>query len=150
MIKTILVPIDGSSHASAAVDWASDLGQRYGARLVLLHVRTRQGSGLVPEELEPLARIEGVSVTEADVLQSVANRILADGAERARRRGGDRIETVSEIGYPPRAIIDAARRFGAELIVMGRRGLGGLPGILLGSVSSKVLHLADCACLTVK
>ena len=37
-----------------------------------------------------------------------------------------------------------------DLIVMGRRGLGDLGGLLMGSVSHKVCHLADCACLTVK
>ncbi len=150
MIANILVPIDGSSHANAAVDWAGELAARYGARLVLLHVMAERGSGLVPEELEPLVRVEHVAITEADVLQSVANRILADGEQRARQRGAGKVETASEIGHPARAILDKARKINAELIVMGRRGLGGLSGMILGSVSSKVLHLADCACLTVK
>ena len=47
-------------------------------------------------------------------------------------------------------IIAAAAKENADLIVMGRRGLGDVAGLLMGSVSHKVTHLSDCACLTVK
>lgn len=150
MISKILVPVDGSAHANVAVDWASDLANKYGARLLLLHVLTERGSGVVPEELREYAKIERTEVTDWDLLESAARQILNAAEKRARTRTANSIETHVEIGHPAAVILERARNFGADLIVMGRRGLGPLPGLVLGSVSSKVLHLADCACLTVK
>ena len=53
-------------------------------------------------------------------------------------------------GDPAKEILNIANEEHADIIVMGRRGLGDLAGLLLGSVSHKVAHLAECACLTVK
>ena len=47
MIKTILVPTDGSGHAKKAVDLAAEIAEKYGARLVILHVLLRH-TGLAP------------------------------------------------------------------------------------------------------
>ena len=60
------------------------------------------------------------------------------------------MRTILEDGEPATAVLPAAQDEAADLIVMGRRGLGDLAGLLLGSVSHKVSHLAACACLTVR
>jgi nucleotide-binding universal stress UspA family protein len=52
-------------------------------------------------------------------------------------------------GDPAACILEAARNSQARFIVMGRRGLGRLAGLLIGSVSQKVSQLADCTCITV-
>ena len=57
---------------------------------------------------------------------------------------------MAEEGDPARVIAEHAGLHKVDLIVMGRRGLGGLEGLLLGSVSHKVAQLAPCACLTVR
>ena len=150
MISKILVPVDGSAHASAAVDWASDLAIKYQARLLLVHVLTERGSGMIPEELREFAKMERIEITEWDILESVARQIVHAAEQRARSRGANSVETAVQVGHPAEVILERSKNFGADLIVMGRRGLGPLPGLLLGSVSSKVLHLADCACLSVK
>jgi nucleotide-binding universal stress UspA family protein len=116
----------------------------------LLHVRTERGSSAVPEELRAYAAAENIDITDADLVQSVANRIVNVAEQRARSRGATAVEAVVEFGNPAKVILERAREAGVDLIVMGRRGLGALPGMLLGSVSGKILHLADCACLTVK
>ena len=54
-----------------------------------------------------------------------------------------------EFGDPAGVLVDYAKAHAIDLIVMGRRGLGDLGGLLLGSVSHKVAQLASCACLTV-
>jgi nucleotide-binding universal stress UspA family protein len=51
MIGSILVPVDGSNHVRRALEFAADLAQKYGTRLIVVHVTTRPGSGHVPEEL---------------------------------------------------------------------------------------------------
>ena len=53
-------------------------------------------------------------------------------------------------GDPAGRILDTAKNGGADLIVLGSRGLTDVASLLLGSVSHKVLHLAPCACLMVK
>ncbi|NQU72224.1 MAG: universal stress protein, partial [Rhodospirillales bacterium] len=47
-------------------------------------------------------------------------------------------------------IIEYAEQHDIDMIVIGSRGLGDLKGMLLGSVSHKVAHLAECSCITVK
>ncbi len=148
MIKSILVPVDGSAHANAAVDLAGEIAEKWGARVILLNVIVRQGSSLVPEELRAYAQLEHVRVTERDLFQSAANEIVAKAEKRARARGAAKVESVTKVGDPARAIIAVAKEREVDLIAMGRRGLGGVKGLLLGSVSHKVSQLTDRPCLT--
>lgn len=60
------------------------------------------------------------------------------------------MRTVAGIGDPADAIVDEAGDWGADLIVLGTRGLGGAQRLLLGSVSTKVLHRAPCDVLVVR
>ncbi len=150
MISTILVPTDGSDHAAKAVAFAADLAAKYGARMILLHVVSDWGSGRVPDELRGYAKLEHVEVTERDIRQGVANEILQSAETVAREHGVSEPESVLEYGRPSKAILDAAKARGADLIVMGSRGLGDAQSLLLGSVSHKVSHLSECSCITVK
>jgi nucleotide-binding universal stress UspA family protein len=51
MISQILVAIDGSDHATRALELAAELAERFGATLTVLHVMTETGSSAIPEEL---------------------------------------------------------------------------------------------------
>ena len=62
----------------------------------------------------------------------------------------EQVEEQVTLGNPRRQIVRLAGENGADRIVMGRRGLGRLADLLLGSVSHKVTQSADCACMTVK
>lgn len=148
MIKTILVPVDGSVHANTAINWASDLADKYQASLMLLHVIPEGRLVGARDDLRALAKVE--RMTESEAVETLAEDVVREAAARARAHGATNIVSRCETGDPAKVILDHAARSGAELIVMGRRGVGGLPGLVFGSVSSKVLHLADCACLTVK
>jgi nucleotide-binding universal stress UspA family protein len=53
-------------------------------------------------------------------------------------------------GDPVEEIIQFAKNNDIDMIVIGSRGLGKIKGLLLGSVSSKVCHLAECTCVTIK
>lgn len=150
MFETILVPVDGSVHALKSADMAGDLAAKYDAKVILLHVMEKAGGGRIPEELRELERIEHVILTESDALQSVSDEILSAARKQAQARGAAAVESESAVGDPAKQIVELARERNVDLIVMGRRGLGDLTGLLLGSVSHKVTHLADCACLTVK
>jgi nucleotide-binding universal stress UspA family protein len=149
MFTTILVPVDGSKPAQAALELAVNVALKYDAGLVLLHVVAHRGSELVPPDLRELERVEHVRITERDLLESTGKRIVAKAEDRARSLGARKVETVVATGNPARVIVDEAKARGANLIVMGRRGLGDLGGLFMGSVTHKVSQLANCPCLTV-
>ena len=150
MVKTILVPTDGSDHAAKAVGFAADIAPKYGASIVLLHVLSDPGTARVPEEVRGLAKLEHVQITEHDIRQAGANELLHNAETQAREHGATEVEQVIEEGDPTRRILACAEARGADLIIMGSRGLGDLQGLLLGSVSHKVGHLAKCTCITVR
>ncbi len=173
MIRTIVVPTDGSANSDRAIQLAADIGSCYQARIVLLHVLLR---GQMPEGLLRAARIEhlGPAGESADNLVNLPQEIMArvqgpnktqtplevlefigagllSGAERiCRDKGIKQVERHVEEGNTAEIIIDTSKRVGADLIVMGTRGLGNLSGLLMGSVSQKVSQLSDCNCLLVK
>ncbi len=150
MIKRILVPVDGSEHATRAVELGSDLAARYHASLTLLHVVAHAGSFVVPPELQAYAKVENVSVTEADLIREAAEELVDRARSRAEAAGLEKVHTVIESGDPATRIVNYIEDHGVDLVVMGRRGLGALAGLLTGSVTHKVAHLANCSCLTVK
>ncbi len=150
MIKTILVPTDGSEHAEKAVAFGADIAKRYGAKLSLLHVMRELGTDRIPEGLRAYARAEHVAVTERDVLESVARQIVRKAEVLAREHEAPEVQPLVEIGDPAATILETAENSNADLIVMGTRGLGNLQGMLMGSVSHKVCHLSKCSCVTVK
>jgi nucleotide-binding universal stress UspA family protein len=104
----------------------------------------------VPNEIRKLARLEHIRITEHDIRQAGANELLHAAETQARKHGATKIEQVIEAGDPTRRILACAKARGADLIVMGSRGLGDLQGLLLGSVSHKIAHLAKCTCITVR
>jgi len=133
-ITRIIVPVDGSEPAKRAIALAAGLAAPAGAACVLVHVRTRFGADIVPEQL--------VSASE---------RILSEAEALARAAGAARIEKVTEFGDPATRILEvAAREDGAgTMVAMGRRGLGRIGRLLMGSVSTKVAQLATQPCLVV-
>lgn len=175
MIKTILVPIDGSEHARKAAVLAGDIAEKYDAEVVLLHValpgnrlpeglrRLAEVEHLVDPERHPAAPSTGVpgdtivalrDRNESDLSEEAGARVgqwLLDQAEQSvRQKGAQTIHKRLEAGDPVETILASARDITPNLIVMGSRGLSTLEGLLLGSVSHKVSQLATCSCITVK
>ena len=81
---------------------------------------------------------------------ALGERLTSDACARAKKKAVQTVRTVTRAGDPAKEILSVANEENADIIVMGRRGLGDLAGLLFGSVSHKVSHLAECACLTVK
>ena len=69
------------------------------------------------------------------------------GRELARKEGAEQVVIQTIEGDPAETLIDTAKDFGADLIVVGARGLGGVKRLLLGSVSEEVLRAARCPVL---
>lgn len=176
MIKTILVPTDGSSHAKKALDLAADIAEKYDARIVILHILLRYTSAsdievLCRENAMPDAlakKLEGLRKARLEmevaayepgpifmhipdgVLKDVGDLVIENARQRAESKGVKNIATQIVDGSPADKIIAVAEKENADMIVMGSRGLGNITGIFVGSVSHKVSNLSKCTCVTVK
>ncbi|WP_342238557.1 universal stress protein [Inquilinus sp. OTU3971] len=149
-MRLILCATDGSEHARKALEFAADLARQKSGKLLVMHVQQVHGSSLMSPGLEELDRVEHIRVTEADMLRGMAERIAEQDARYARERGASSVEPLVAEGDPAGRIIEAAKDRGVTMIVIGSRGLGDLQGLLLGSVSHKVAHLAPCTCVIVR
>ena len=149
MFKNILVALDGSQHSSRAADVAIELAQHYGARLQFITV-SKQPPARLSEELQRYMEIEQLKGTPDLLITDIAKNILDEAEKRARSKGLKDVKTTAKTGPVARTIVDVAKRSEADVIIMGSRGLGTVEGILLGSVSHKVVSLADCNVMTVR
>jgi nucleotide-binding universal stress UspA family protein len=145
MVTQILAALDGSEPAAQAAALAADLAVRYGATLHLVHVVARP---VVSEEFAQFATMEGVDTLEVQ-MRAAAQSFLADARTQAASKGVHRLATEVLLGDPAAQLLDYARERGIDLIVLGRRGMGPIQGLLMGSVSTKVNSVAACAVLTV-
>jgi len=148
MVSHVLVAVDGSDHSDRAVDFAADFAVKYGADLTVLNVVSYAST--VPLSLGAYAELEGLYAETRSILEDAGREIVAAAAKRARGMGMENVTTLVEFGSPARTICDTAGKIGADVVVMGRRGLGDLSGLLLGSVSHRVAHSADFTVITVK
>lgn len=151
MAKKYLVAVDGSDHGWKALELASDLARLSGAELIVLHVVPRVP---MPSGLQEYARIEGLSGEEEKARyhasQAAGDTITDEARARAERAGVRNVTTKGAEGSPAKEIIALAESAGADMIFLGSRGLGDAAGLLMGSVSHKVMHLAPCTCVAVK
>jgi len=148
MIKKILVPVDGSKHASKAIEMAANVARQDDAVIHLLHVATLTK---IPDGIREYIKSENIHESSYFVaLQTMGNRILEAACEEAIRKGAENVQASVLEGDPAETIINYAKEGGFDMIVLGSRGLGNFKGLMLGSVSSKVCHAADRTCVTVR
>ena len=146
-MKNILVALDGSEPATRALALSADLALRYGATLHLVHVIPHPA---VSEGLKEFAQIEGVDLGVAAEMSGRGQSIVAAGRAVATQKGVLAPRTEVLLGDPAERLLDYASGQDVDLIVLGRRGLGQIRGLLVGSVSWKVNSLAACPVLTVR
>ncbi len=138
-IETIVAGIDGSLHSDKIVAYVADLAKKYGARVYLVYAYPPAPSYLGDKEFD---RVVGKEVDRGyDLLEPYADLL---------RRAGIEVEMEVLEGPPPKAILGVADIRHADLIVLGSRGLGAIRGLLLGSVSERVVRLAKCPVLIVR
>ncbi len=136
-VRTILVPVDGSPASGKAMALGSELARACGASLTALHVLRSESMVTV-----------GAQALTDDQLEQAKSR-MAQRAFEAVDAGEVAPEAITEtaIGNPSQEIVDHARRNDVDLIIMGSRGLTEFGQLLLGSVSSQVVHHAPCSVL---
>ena len=139
-IRNILVAWDGSKPSERALALANDLAGEYRARLLLVEV------------LQPLPAATGAFVpvapfpTQQDIDE--AQRELEARAKELRAQGRT-VEAKVQVGEIVKTLLEAADRFEASVIVAGRSGKGSVARVLLGSVTTALLHTATRPILVV-
>jgi universal stress protein A len=140
-LKSILVPIDFSACAIAALDFAVGLAARLDARIHVMNVVGVQTLGAeygVPVTAEMADRVLESNEQELVELIAARSQLAAFGPP------------VLEVGDPRTQIEEQARALGADLIVMGTHGRRGVKRLVLGSVAESVLRAAPCPVLVVR
>ena len=144
MFSRILVPVDGSPAAERALDLAIELAKSYTAKLIILHV--------VLQRLYPVTHTEAGMLTPAvfaSEMQAEGENIIKKAERHITGRGVD-FECKMVQGVPADEIIKSVKHEGADLVIIGSRGLNEVRAFLFGSVSDKVSHHAKCPTLIVK
>jgi nucleotide-binding universal stress UspA family protein len=146
MYGSIVVGTDGSDTAKEAVRQAAELAKAVGSAVLLVSAyepvpesRLRSERTEVPEDVSWM-------VNPREDVQAV----LDEEAERVKGVGVDSVETFAREGDPADAILDVAEEKGADLIVVGNKGMTGARRFLLGSVPNKVSHHAPCNVMIVR
>lgn len=131
--RTIVVGTDGSATSFNAVDRAAAVAADTGAELVIVCAFT-------PPSREDTAEAEDALKDEAYLVVgwTPAEEALRSAEERATAAGARNVRTLAVDGPPVDVLRKAVRDVGADLLVVGNRGLNTLSGRLLGSVPSDV------------
>lgn len=137
MIKTILVPLDGSTTAEAVLPLVTTVAAATGAEVRLFTA------------VVPVAMWDTASTIRWDAEEAAARGYVLAKAEELSRRGLKACGSVA-IGEAAELIIEAAESEGADLVAMTTHGRSGIGRWIMGSVADKVLHEARAPLLLVR
>jgi nucleotide-binding universal stress UspA family protein len=136
MISTVVVALDGSDASERTLPVLRELTGSDGVRVEIVHVRER----LVGRPAGPL------HVNE----EELTDRVKAQADELAKAGYDTHVHIEPTVGTQPAHIIaEHAKKCGADLIITGTRGHGPVAGLLLGSVATRLLHVAPCPVVVV-
>lgn len=139
MFSEILVAWDGSSNAQRGFEYAIEIAQRFKARVHVVSVA--HAADHAETDAERKASFEDAR----HFYEQRSGPLL----EAAQRKGVSVQTSVVEGGNPAAAILDAAHHIGADLIVVGRRGLSGITRFFMGSISDRIARYAKCPVLII-
>lgn len=138
MFKKILLGLDGSPESARALDLATKIAADDSAHIEIVHVREYM-----------LAGRAGMQTTRAN--EEDLEAIVRKQADELAAKSADVTLTVvsSTTGGPAHVLADQAEKSGADVIIVGTRGHTGLAGLLLGSVTQRLLHISPCPVMAV-
>lgn len=135
-VRHIVVGVDGSANAAHALDWAITLARPHGARITAVHA------------LGLLDRLAHERVTTADHREEITDEFTRVWCAALDAEGLDADRRVLD-GPPADVILATAAATGADLVVVGERGIGAGAAAELGSTSRRVLESAAVPVLVV-
>ena len=131
MFKTILIPLDGSSLAEAALEHGEVLARKFNSRIILLRVCTAAA------QVDPVSGLDSRQI----YLEEVAKGLRESSLE---------VEIRLQKGDPGRVIIEVAESTEIDLVILSSHGRTGLARWVYGSVAEKILHEARCPMMLIR
>ena len=138
MFRSIVVGIDGSDPSKRAFDAACHIAGAFGSELHVVHA------------LEGRDAEEQNRQLHADPLTPVQEKVIDAAVARAAELGVPLTSKTAGEGAPFEELMTIVGLYNADLVVTGRRGLGGISGLFAGSTSQQIAKHADCAFLSIK
>ena len=142
MVQTIAVGTDGSDTAARAVDFAMDMAERYGAKLIIASAykpvsedRLRKEQVDAPQEIQ-------WSINPSEDVDTALRAV-----EEAAKERGLKYASEARNGDPADVLVEIAADHEADVIVVGNKGMDRR---ILGSVPNTVSHKAPCSVMIVK
>lgn len=141
MFSKILVPVDGSDNSYRALDAALVLSEKLPSKVTAVHVM----------EDAPVLHIQSEKLLREllEAFRKEQELILAKCSEIASKKGLT-IDTILLRGNPGSIILNFSETENYDTIIMGSRGMGKFKELILGSVSSKVMHHSRCSVMLIK
>jgi nucleotide-binding universal stress UspA family protein len=140
LVKTIVVGVDGSKHAEAALEFAAEEASLREARLLVVYA-WEIPMAFGPNAVYPAELLQGLPDEAESIVQGAVARVRDLQAQVACE--GRAIE-----GHPAAVLLEEAEH--ADMLVVGSRGRGGFTSLLLGSVTQQVIHHALCPVVVVR
>ena len=141
MFTKILVPVDGSDNSYKALEAALVLSEKLGSNISVVNVM----------EQVPITHIESEKLLSEllEAYKKENQEILSKCSDIADQKGIT-IKTVLLQGNPAPVILDYSKKENFDLVIMGSRGMGKFKELILGSVSSKIVHHSPCAIMIIR
>jgi glycine betaine transporter len=145
-IQRIVCPVDFSACAKHALDYAQELAQQFGAELSLVHAYEDPAAYATPV---PMSGYIGPGAEWLHELRKHYEQRLEECMAEVAK-SGVRVRCELLEGTPYRVVLDWAKEYKADLIVIGTHGHTGFTHALLGSVTERVVRMAECPVLTIR
>jgi nucleotide-binding universal stress UspA family protein len=141
VFTNVLVPVDGSDNSYRALDAALLLKEKLGSSITVVNVI----------EQVPITHIESEKLLSEllEAYKKENQEILSKCSNIATEKGLS-IKTLLLQGNPASVILDYSKKEKFDLVIVGSRGMGKFKQLILGSVSSKIVHHSPCAVLLIR
>ena len=140
-MNEIVVGVDGSEESRSALAWAVEEGRLRQAPVLAIHAwevpMVPAPTGLVPPSVEVVGDLTELREDAASLVEVMVREIAGDAADVE-------IRPLTVEDKPVNALLEAAERNDAQMIVVGSRGHGGFVSLLIGSTSDQVARHATC------
>lgn len=146
MIKNILVPVDFSSNAKQALDFAIELAKPLEANVEVVHYFLPKGS--TAKDMPPL-NIDRLLLKKAEELENFVQPESSNDSIEVAVETALMVKTKVKAGFASTQIVEDSRSGEYDMIIMGSTGSGGVFKQLFGSVSLDVVHQASCPVLLI-
>ncbi|WP_394281392.1 universal stress protein [Corynebacterium sp.] len=134
--STITVGTDGSSSSLKAVRSAASLARAYDAQLIIICAYYNSTGSLLNSPSSDYSTLPVVSDDRAE-------EYLAEAGELAAEEGADKVRLIAKSGSPVQVLVDSVNEYGADLLVVGNRGVNSLSGRVFGNIPTGVARKAN-------